>query len=150
MRRTRQIVTLATIVGVVLLVLASMVLAGSARRQLESWRWVVHTREVLEALESVAVQAAKAESEQRAYLVTGLDAHLDAYRTHAASLLGIVETVQGLTRDNPQQQARIPALRGAVTTRLDRMAATVDASRNLVGGDYPDLQPGARAMQQLD
>jgi signal transduction histidine kinase len=150
MRRTRQIVTLATIGGVVLLVLASAVLAGSAKRQLESWRWVVHTREVLEALESVAVQAAKAESEQRAFLVTGLEGHLDAYRTHAASLRGMVETVQVLTADNAVQQARIPDLRTSVAQRMDLLAATIEASRHLAGAESPDLRSGVLSMRRLD
>src|SRR5688572_6447682 len=68
---------------------------------------VVHTYEVLNALDSITQLLKDAETGQRGFLITGADAYLTPYDDASSATAGAVDAVAGLTSDNATQQERI-------------------------------------------
>lgn len=73
------------IVSIGVLLAALLFVGKSMQREAESWQWVVHTREVLERLQSVLTQTSEAESAQRGFLLSG-DAHNSSGSTARLSM----------------------------------------------------------------
>lgn len=97
--------------GIIALLLVNGVLTYRNIEQLhEDSRWVAHTHEVIDSLESVHSHLRAAESIQRTYLILGGDElspdfnrHIDAARSEAKKVLAA-------TSDNADQQFRLPDL----------------------------------------
>jgi two-component sensor histidine kinase len=89
--------------------------------------WVAHTHRVRSGIADVLQSLTDAESAQRGYVLTG-DRHfateVAAAQARARATLRIVD---GLTVDNPEQQARISALRIQMNKRLAVMDRTIAA-----------------------
>jgi len=81
-------------------------------------RMVDHTHNVINALESIISFAKDAETGQRGYIITGEPRYLVVYDSAVSSINEPVRALEHLTRDNPSQQARIPALKNLITNRL--------------------------------
>ena len=81
-------------------------------------RMVDHTHNVINALESIISFAKDAETGQRGYIITGEPRYLVVYDSAVSSINEPVRALEQLTRDNPSQQARIPALKNLITNRL--------------------------------
>lgn len=93
-------------------------------------RWVVHTHEVISRLQDVLSLLKDAETGQRGYLLTGKDEYLEPYRTAVEKMPGRVDQLQALTADNPDQQARLPALRALIAAKLGELNEAVTARRD--------------------
>ncbi|WP_296449382.1 CHASE3 domain-containing protein, partial [Rhodoferax sp. UBA5149] len=70
--------------ALLLLLLAGAQMYRSLRDYKETSDWVVHTYEVLGALEAVASGMRELESGQRAYIITGLELYLEEREREAA------------------------------------------------------------------
>ena len=81
-------------------------------------RMVDHTHNVINALESIISFAKDAETGQRGYIITGEPRYFVVYDSAVSSINEPVRALEQLTRDNPSQQARIPALKNRITNRL--------------------------------
>jgi len=90
---------------------------------------VVHTQEVISVLDDILSLARAAETGQRGFIITGDVAYLEPYNAASLAIDGRVRTLQELTVDNKVQQARIPALRTAVTRRFDILREIVELRR---------------------
>jgi methyl-accepting chemotaxis protein len=95
----------------------------------DNQKMVVHTYEVLAGLEAILTDLKDAETGQRGYLITGKDEYLAPYLNAKGEIGKDIETVAGLTSDNPAQQERISTLRPLVTAKFDEMQATIDLRR---------------------
>ncbi|BBO31613.1 response regulator [Lacipirellula parvula] len=90
---------------------------------------VRHTHEVLTALDDVLSLLRDAETGQRGYVITGDESYLAPY-TNATDRVDLrLADVARLTADNPNQQARLPRLKGQISTKLDELAATIEMRR---------------------
>ena len=92
-------------------------------------RWVTHTHLVRAGITDVMLSLTEAESAQRGYLLTGdanFVARLDKAKQETEASL---QAVERLTRDNPEQQARIARLKGQMALRLGVIDQTVAARR---------------------
>jgi two-component sensor histidine kinase len=90
-------------------------------------RWVAHTHQVRSGIADVLQSLTDAESAQRGYVLTG-DRHFVAeVATAQDSARKTLRAVDGLTVDNPEQQARISALRIQMNKRLAVMDQTIAA-----------------------
>jgi len=113
---------------------------------------VVHTQEVISVLDDILSLARAGETGQRGFIITGDVAYLEPYVAASFAIDGRVRTLQELTVDNKAQQARIPALRTAVTRRFDilkevvalRRAQGFEAARAKVG-----QEEGRKAMEAI-
>ncbi len=93
--------------------------------QIDTGRWVMHTREVRLELwrsESLLVDA---ETGQRGYLLTGDPKYLGPYQVAVSEIDARIETLAQLTIDNPIQQQHIAELRPLVREKLDELNSTI-------------------------
>ncbi|WP_205678713.1 response regulator [Aquisphaera insulae] len=93
-------------------------------------RQVVATHDILSRLDGIISLMKDAETGQRGYVLTGDDRYLDPYvsaRTVIDQRLGEVER---LVADNPEQAARLPAIKEQVAGKLAEMAETIEVRRS--------------------
>jgi CHASE3 domain sensor protein len=119
MRASESKAAVGGFVAVLLLLLGNTgVSYWTTTRLVENDRWVMHSREVLEALDAVRAAIAEAEANQRGYLIKDQPSYLDAYETAAAEARSEFAELLSLTADNPPQQARAAKLQTLVSNRL--------------------------------
>jgi signal transduction histidine kinase/PAS domain-containing protein len=102
--RTRQYADYATAASVLILMLALVPLAGSIRHIWDSWRWVIHTREVLERVQGTVSLVQEAESLQKSVLIAHGAGDRAAFDRTLDALPQAVRILQRSTSDNPRQQ----------------------------------------------
>lgn len=103
-RRTRIFIDYATIASVLVLVVTVATLTSSIRHIWDSWRWVIHTREVLEHVQKTISFVHEADFLQRSVLLENNAEDRAALDRTLNAIPQAVQTLQRLTRDNPRQQ----------------------------------------------
>lgn len=98
-------------------ILASVGLAGAVwllvrgNEQIRlSEDWVHHTLEVIVQSEELIADLHRADAAKRGYLISGDPSYLETYRTIKQRALADLQTLRRLTRDTPQQRARMDQL----------------------------------------
>jgi signal transduction histidine kinase len=119
--------------------LAFLVLAGNATTTCLNLRTIARsdqlvqlTGETIYELERVLAILDDAETEQRGYLLTGDHAYLSAFWEAGPDLTHCFDKLAQLTADEPQQQAKIVALRRVALSRLAELSR-VKAMRDRAG-----------------
>ncbi len=92
-------------------------------------RWVTHTHLVRAGITDVMLTLTEAESAQRGYLLTGDRAFIARLEGAKQNTLAGLQAVEQLTRDNPEQQARVARLKTQMALRLGVIDQTVQARR---------------------
>ena len=87
--------------------------------------WVLHSRQVLVALEETESTLKDAETGQRGFLLTGDAAYLAPYNRATTELEKRIDDLSRLTADNPAQQANITRLRTLAREKMNELAQTV-------------------------
>lgn len=103
---------------------------------------IAHTHEVLAALSDVASLAKDAETGQRGFLLTGNSSYLEPYNLAVGQIHARLADVERLTRDNPAQQARLPALRARIDAKLAELNESIEVRRT------QDLPAALRVVEQ--
>ncbi|MBB3224898.1 PAS domain-containing protein [Pseudoduganella umbonata] len=147
LRRTP--VTAATAVSLVILALAWLVLGRSIRNEAESWSWLVHTREVLEHLQTTMTLTSDAEAAQRGFLLTGNEKFAAAYTVARDQVPDEMQTLRQLTSDNPSQQATLRLLEAALQRRLRMLELVMQQYRGGTMADPDMLESGRLIKQQI-
>jgi len=70
-----------------------------------------------------------AERGQRGYLITGRDSYLDPYNSAKERLPQLLVDLQQAVADRPEQQRRLLALQGDLTTKMNELAETIARRR---------------------
>src|SRR6201746_2061127 len=122
----------------------SVILVNQAR---DDNRWVVHTVEVENQINTVLLEIRRAESAARGYRLTSEPRFLGDHDTAVASIVPDADKLIKLTSDNPVQAELANKLRSAIGERLAEFAKAVDfVKRNdAVGGIAMRRDPGAGA-----
>ncbi|MDP9267019.1 MAG: response regulator [Acidobacteriota bacterium] len=94
-----------------------------------SERWVIHSHEVLQAIEDAHARLSSAESAARGFVISGSEEYTGSMAKEAAEALQRVRRLRQLTVDNPQQQERIARLEPLIQARLDLLAEIVRLRR---------------------
>jgi PAS domain S-box-containing protein len=123
-RRTRIFIDYATIASILVLVVMVATLTSSIRHIWDSWRWVIHTREVLEHVQKTISFVHEADFLQRSVLLEDNAEDRAALDRTLHAIPQAVQTLQGLTRDNPRQQDALQAYRQT----LDHHARALQAA----------------------
>jgi CheY-like chemotaxis protein/CHASE3 domain sensor protein/putative methionine-R-sulfoxide reductase with GAF domain len=100
----KKILTGFIICSLILIVLAWISFENS-EKLIASNQWVVHTQEVLYALEQTQAASIAAETAERGYIITGDENFLAPLKEAKSHLFELIDKVKELTRDNPGQQA---------------------------------------------
>ena len=79
-------------------------------REQDSREWTIHTYEVLHEVDSLLVQTLNQQNGLRGYRLSGRELFLVPYREGEVAFAKHLGAVRYLTRDNPEQQARLDQL----------------------------------------
>ncbi|MBD7940504.1 response regulator [Brevundimonas guildfordensis] len=90
---------------------------------------IIHTHEVILAVEDVLSAAQEAETGQRGFLLTGDVKYLQPYEAATSDLNRRLGDLADLTRDNPNQQAHMSELRRLLAAKLTELDASLQARR---------------------
>jgi signal transduction histidine kinase len=93
----------------------------SVQSLLVSERWVEHTWQVINQVETIMSSAKDAETGTRGYMLAGDDAYLQPYHDALLALPTEMDRFGALTSDNPGQRARLIEMRAVVEQRLQLM-----------------------------
>lgn len=86
---------------------------------------VVHTHEVLTALDDLLSTTQDAETGQRGFLLTGNERYLEPYEAAVSAAGARLDAIATLTKDNPVQQGNLVPLRRHVAAKLIELRETV-------------------------
>src|SRR5882724_7249681 len=103
----------------------------STHHLIENDKLVDHTHQVRRGLSELLSECKDAETGQRGFVITGLDAFLEPYRSALVEIDRSFDNVRKLTSDNPNQQRRLDALRPLIDTKLAEMKSVIDERTNL-------------------
>ncbi len=119
--------------GFAVLLAVLMINTAITRRQIavqdSNQGWVEHTQRVLLELRTVESLLTDAETGQRGFLYTGEPRYLDPYNNALTQVYSHIDKLAALVVDNPQQSARMPALRAISKKKLDELAYTIELYR---------------------
>ena len=101
-----------------IMIFGSIYAARIPQQQEMGGKWVTHTHEVLNALETLGQSIADVQTGQCSYLLTGQVAYLAPYTAAVEHISNDLEHIQMLTSDNQRQQSRLIALRTSITAGL--------------------------------
>lgn len=133
-----------------LLLLASGQMYRSLQEYKETSQWVVHSYQVLGALNVVTSTMHELESGQRAYVITGKDRYLEEREQEAALIRSTLARIGQLTIDNPRQQLRCAALSQLVEDRLQRLDKSIVVYRaEGIDGVRDRMEAGVGSMETL-
>ncbi|MGE3803793.1 MAG: CHASE3 domain-containing protein [Gemmataceae bacterium] len=93
-------------------------------------RSVLHTNNVLLALESLLSTMKDAETGQRGFLVTGEEPYLEPYQKATGEVSDRLATLRGLIADNTGQQARLLELDTAIKEKMTQLKLALDTYKN--------------------
>ncbi len=116
-----------------LLVVLAVVTGSLALRQITASRtsrdWIVHSYQVIEAVQTTFSRVQDIESGARGFLVNGTTAPLDDYDDGQAAFPAAAERLKALVRDNPAQAARVQKFIDVLTLRAGLAKQRVDLGR---------------------
>ncbi len=95
----------------------------------ENTEAIVHTHNVIVALDELLSATQDAETGQRGFLLTNNDRYLDPYMVATAAIPQKLERIAQLTSDNPNQVRRVPVLAQHVNAKLSELEETIDLRR---------------------
>jgi len=98
---------------------------------------IVHSHEVIAALDALQSTLQDAETGQRGFLLTGDEKYLQPYEDALSRITPEIDSVATLTQDNPNQQANLALLRPHVAAKLAELKQTIDLRRG--GGEAAAL-----------
>jgi CheY-like chemotaxis protein/signal transduction histidine kinase/CHASE3 domain sensor protein len=87
---------------------------------------LLHSNEVITALNQLLSTVQDAETGQRGFLLTGNNRYLEPYNSAVASLAARLNIIGSLTVDNGNQQRHLSELRGDVDAKLAELKQTID------------------------
>ncbi len=125
---------------------------NSSNQLIEARKWVEHTYEVMERLESILSLSKDLETAQRGFTLTANDDFLEPYHQSRPKLNSALEKVRELTIDNPKQQERISRLETLESTNLgfiDKMITLSKANNQQSAIELMKTMKGKEHMDQI-
>jgi CheY-like chemotaxis protein/signal transduction histidine kinase/CHASE3 domain sensor protein len=124
---------------------------------------IFHSHDVILAMTDLTSALQDAETGQRGYLLTGKDQYLAPYSEALGAVEKHFDAISTLTKDNPDQQARLKPLRRHIDAKLAELHETIVARRAqgaqaalaIVGTDrgkieMDEVRTGLAVMQQTE
>jgi len=90
----------------------------SAQRNMETFRSVDHTYQVLDKLEDTLVDMLNAETGSHGFVISGDEAFLQPYQAGVVKVQKSVAAAKQLTQDNPNQQRRLALLEPMIQKKI--------------------------------
>jgi methyl-accepting chemotaxis protein len=112
--------------GLAVLLVVGAVSYDSTTKVSSSAEWVRHTHEVLTGLDGLLSGMKDAETGQRGYIITGESRYLEPFNAARDLVDQKLNSVRGLTSDNPIQQQRLQALGPLVDGKFTELQTVID------------------------
>lgn len=125
---TSRIVALGAVVVLALFAFAWL-LADATAQTRESFRWVTHSADVIEAMDEAMVALSDAESGQRGYVLTRNPNFVQSFEERIAETRKAMTVVTNLTSDSAIQGARARELGTMIERRIEVMAIPLEQAR---------------------
>ena len=135
--------------SLVLLIGISITSYISVQNLLKSAALVDHTNLVLKKLESTISTMKDAETGQRGFLLTGNEEFLQPYNGSYQKAVNLIDDVQRLTADNPQQQKNLATIKTKLLKELNILQLLIEKKRSGKSVDENDLRAGKQSMDAL-
>ncbi|MDB5437963.1 MAG: multi-sensor hybrid histidine kinase, partial [Caulobacteraceae bacterium] len=90
---------------------------------------IIHSHDVILALDELLSTVQDTETGQRGFLLTGADRYLEPYNAAVSDVAARTDAVAALTRDNPDQQANLVQLKSHIDAKLAELKETIDLRR---------------------
>ncbi|QBE61857.1 PAS domain S-box protein [Pseudoduganella lutea] len=145
----RAPVTVATAFSLLVLTVAWLALGRSIRNETESWSWLVHTREVLEHVQTTMTLISDAEAAQRGFLLTGNERFAATYTVARDKVPLEMLALRRLTSDNPRQLVPLRSLETALQQRLHMLEVVMQRYRAGTIVDPVMLESGRLIKEQI-
>jgi methyl-accepting chemotaxis protein len=110
--------------------LVGVVAYRSVTQQTEAADWVAHTREVQNQLTQLLSNLQDAETGQRGFVITGVEAYLAPYTNGIARVEETRKSLARLVSDNSKQQARAEALAPLIAEKSAELQRTIDVRKS--------------------
>jgi signal transduction histidine kinase/CheY-like chemotaxis protein/CHASE3 domain sensor protein len=133
-------------ISLLILIISSIASYISITNLLKSADLVNHTNTVVQKLEQTISEMKDAETGQRGFLLTGMDAFLEPYNGSYQQTSTLIDEIRKLTEDNPVQQDNINKLSNLVAKRFSRLQDLIDKRRESTTISIPDLLSGKAFM----
>ena len=121
----------------------------------DSQRWVSHTYQVMDALDSLTLTLQHTQNAADDYVATGDQDHLEEYRSARSRIAQRIDDVRTLTADNADQQRRLAAAEINIVRLKSTLDQAVDARQHSHAATTTDDQQDSivedlRAMKQRE
>ena len=123
------VVTLSLGVVLFFFIVTGLVAYFNLRTLRENNQKIVHSHDVIVALNELLSSAQDAETGQRGFLLTNNERYLDPYSSALAMIPARLDEIAQLTSDNPLQQSRMGPLRAHIAAKLAELGQTIEARR---------------------
>jgi len=111
---------------------------------------IVHSHQVIATLDNLLSALQDAETGQRGFLLTDDERYLEPYEAAQVKIASLTNDLTNLTRDNPDEQARIPPLRSHIEAKLSELKETIDLRRTAGAGAALALVNTDRGKVEMD
>jgi signal transduction histidine kinase len=135
---------------VALLILGAVLTYHNTQRLNEDAGWVAHTHEVSEVTSKVLLTLLDAEAREQGYLITGDDHFLQPFHTALDRLDEHLVSLEDMTKDNADQQARIKKLQEMSHEHVALLREAIELRRKKEGNREPYLSITNKAWATMD
>jgi PAS domain S-box-containing protein len=111
------------------LLVSGMLAYQNTRRLKADSAQVLHTHEVMAALQSTLAAITDAETGQRGFLLTGEEGYLEPYLAGLGRTQAELRQLRGLVRDDARQRPRVLVLEGLIDAKSRELEQTVAVQR---------------------
>ena len=91
---------------------------------------IIHSHQVIVALDELLSTAKDAETGQRGYLLTNAERYLAPYYSAKSTMSAKLDEVAALVSDNPAQVAALARLRGHIAAKMAELQETIDLRKS--------------------
>src|SRR3569832_242653 len=124
-RAIRRFLITAMALGFMCLLAAGVAATWSTGRNIAHTASVRHTYEVELAIARASNATEQAEASRRGYILTANPLALANYKKAADTLPGLIDAIDRLSRDNPEQRANVAELRRLTADLQQRRARSI-------------------------
>ena len=123
------VVSFSLLGALVFFIISSAIADTNLQTLREDNQKIVHSEDIIVALGGLLSSAQDAETGQRGFLLTNNEEYLEPYNAALESIPLRLDEIVQLTRDDPMQQANIPALKLHIDEKLKELKETIDLRR---------------------
>ncbi|MEP6654493.1 MAG: diguanylate cyclase [Myxococcales bacterium] len=135
---------------ITLITASTAILRHNRRRAADAAAWVRHTVLVLNTIQGIRASFSEVESSQRAYLITGDNAYLEAFDQKVAVIEAWVGDVKALVVDNLAQQERLASLQPPMTARVARLRQAIELRNHEAFGVVQQYVASGVGKREMD